>query len=67
MRLLYKSISSKLYPNIGVSSEKLAEVMVEVVIHGGNKTIFENRDIRQQQSMLFPWTKPNVPSCLRYL
>jgi len=54
MRLLYKSISSKLYPNIGVSSEKLAEVMVEVVIHGGNKTIFENRDIRQQQSMLFP-------------
>lgn len=48
-RLLYKPILSKLYPNIGVSSERLAKVMVEVGTRGGNKIIFENQDIRQYQ------------------
>jgi nucleoside-diphosphate-sugar epimerase len=44
MRVLYTPIKF-IYPNIGVSSEKLAATMVEVGMNGG-KTIFENKDIR---------------------
>ncbi len=45
MRLLYKPIKF-IYPNIGVTSEKLAATMVEVCMNGGNKIIYENKDIR---------------------
>lgn len=44
MRVLYKPIKF-IYPNIGVTSEKLALTMVEVGMNGG-KVIFENKDIR---------------------
>jgi nucleoside-diphosphate-sugar epimerase len=44
MRVLYKPIKF-IYPNIGVTSEKLAATMVEVGMNGGN-VIFENKDIR---------------------
>ena len=46
MRFLYKPVLSKIYPNIGISSEKLAKVMVEVGFAGAGPTIFENKDIR---------------------
>jgi len=45
IRILYKPILSKLYPNIGVTSERLAKVMIEVGIEDANKTILENIDI----------------------
>jgi nucleoside-diphosphate-sugar epimerase len=44
MRLLYEPIKF-IYPNIGVTSQKLATAMVEVGMNGG-KVIFENKDIR---------------------
>jgi nucleoside-diphosphate-sugar epimerase len=44
MRLLYKPVKF-IYPNIGVTSQKLATAMVEVGMNGG-KVIFENKDIR---------------------
>jgi hypothetical protein len=44
MRVLYKPIKF-FYPNIGVTSEKLADSMVEVGMHGG-KIIWDNKDIR---------------------
>lgn len=47
MRVLYKPILSKIYPNGGISSEELANVMTEVGIHGGDKIIYENKDIRE--------------------
>jgi nucleoside-diphosphate-sugar epimerase len=46
MRVIYP-FASKLYPNMGVSSEKLAAKMVDVGLNGGKKTIYENRDIRE--------------------
>ena len=46
LRTLYKPLLSKVYPNIGVSSEKLAETMTEVGINGSDNLIFENNDIR---------------------
>ncbi len=46
MRTLYKPISM-IYPNMGVTSTQLANKMIAVGINGGNKTIFENKDIRQ--------------------
>jgi nucleoside-diphosphate-sugar epimerase len=50
MRSLYPIIS-KVYPNIGISSEDLARVMVEKGLEGGGSedggnVIHENRDIR---------------------
>jgi len=45
MRWLYKPLAA-IYPNIGVSSVKLAHKMVHTGLEGGNKTIYENRDIR---------------------
>ena len=50
MRLLYKPILSKIYPNIGISSEDLAEAMVEIGLIGGKKIIYENKDIRQHST-----------------
>ncbi len=46
MRWMYKPVSV-IYPNIGVSSEKLAHKIVHTGLEGGNKTIYENRDIRE--------------------
>lgn len=47
MRSLYKLILSKIYPNIGVTSFHLAQVMVKVALSGADKVIFENRDIKE--------------------
>jgi uncharacterized protein YbjT (DUF2867 family) len=46
-RAIYKPFLSKIYPNIGVSSEQLARAMMIIGFNGGNKIIYENRDIRQ--------------------
>lgn len=46
MRLLYKPLISKIYPNGSVSSKQLADVMVEIGMNGGSKIVYENRDIR---------------------
>ncbi|MFC1608338.1 hypothetical protein ACFL47_10250 [Candidatus Latescibacterota bacterium] len=45
-RWLYKPILSRIYPNIGISSADFARAMVETGFHGGEKTICENKDIR---------------------
>lgn len=45
-RIGYKYIMKFIYPNIGVTSEKLADVMLDVGLNLGNKTIYENKDIR---------------------
>ena len=46
MRILYKPFLKVLYPNIGVTSQKLAQVMFQVGLNGFEKTILENNDIR---------------------
>ncbi len=46
MRMLYKPLLSKVYPNIGVKSKDLARAMVDIGICGGDKVIYENKDIR---------------------
>lgn len=46
MRVLYKPLS-KIYPDIGVSSAKLALKMVDVGLNGGKLTIYNNKDIRE--------------------
>ncbi len=50
MKSLYKPVLSKLYPNIGVTSQHLAQVMVDIGLCGGNKVIYENEDIRAYDS-----------------
>ena len=45
-RYLYKPLSF-IYPNIGITSEKLASKMFELGLKGGNQTILENKDIRK--------------------
>ncbi len=45
MRVLYKPLKF-IYPNSSVTSEKLAYAMVEAGMKGGDKVIYENRDIR---------------------
>ena len=45
MRVLYKPISF-IYPNIGVSSEQLANKMVAISFGTSQQIVFENRDIR---------------------
>jgi len=47
MRFLYKTVLSRLYPAIGVSSEDLARAMVETGLHGGEKSTLEHSDIRR--------------------
>ena len=46
MRLLYKPILSKLGAGLSVSSRELARFMVDTGLTGGEKTIYENRDIK---------------------
>ena len=46
MRVLYKPLSA-IYPGVGVTSIKLATKMVEVGLSGGDRTIYENQDIRK--------------------
>ncbi len=45
LRVLYKPLS-RVFPNIGVTSGKLAGKMVDVGLNGGDKVIYEHRDIR---------------------
>ena len=45
-RVLYP-VLSRIYPNIGMTSEELAHVMVDVGLRGGNQSIYENSDIRR--------------------
>jgi len=44
MRKIYKPLAA-IYPGIGTTSQKLADKMFEVGIHGGNKRIYENKNI----------------------
>lgn len=46
-RVLYKPLLSKVYPNIGLSSEELAKAMVYTGFNGGPQLIYENSDIKQ--------------------
>ena len=46
-RLVYRMGLGKIYPNIGVTSEQLAKVMVSVGFEGKGTMIYENRDIRK--------------------
>lgn len=46
MRVLYRPFLNIVYPNIGVTSEKLADTMVAVGLKGSSLSIFENKDIR---------------------
>lgn len=46
-RFLYRLILSKIYPGMGISSDDLATVMVEISLEGGTKTTYENKDMRQ--------------------
>ena len=45
MRILYK-IFSKIFPDMGVTSEKLAKTMVDIAFLQGEGVIFENKSIR---------------------
>jgi uncharacterized protein YbjT (DUF2867 family) len=44
-RFLYKPLIA-IYPNGGITSEELAKVMTNIGLNGGEKTVYENRDIR---------------------
>jgi uncharacterized protein YbjT (DUF2867 family) len=46
MRILYKPIAA-IYPNIGVTSIQLANKMVSVGLEGGDKIVYENKDLRK--------------------
>lgn len=45
-RMIYKPVS-QIYKNFGVTSEELAEKIVETGLNGGTKTIYFNEDIRK--------------------
>lgn len=45
LRQLYKPLAA-IYPNIGVTSQQLAEKMVHAGLNGAANSIFENKDIR---------------------
>ena len=45
-RLLYKPFLSKVFPNIGLSSEELAKAMIKAGFEGSNQIIYENREIK---------------------
>jgi hypothetical protein len=47
-RPLYKYFFSFIYPNIGVSSLDLANVMIDVAFKENPKEIYENKDIRER-------------------
>jgi uncharacterized protein YbjT (DUF2867 family) len=44
-RFLYKPLIA-IYPNGGITSEELAKVMTNIGLNGGEKIVYENRDIR---------------------
>lgn len=44
MRFLYKPVSV-IYPNIGITSTNLAFKMFKIGMNGGNKNIYENKDL----------------------
>jgi nucleoside-diphosphate-sugar epimerase len=46
MRVLYNFGLRQIYPNIGVTSEELANVMYNIAMKGGDKMIYGNRDIQ---------------------
>jgi nucleoside-diphosphate-sugar epimerase len=46
MRRIYKPVS-KIYPNLGLTSTQLAATMVNVGLKGGDKVIYENKNIRE--------------------
>ena len=46
MRKLYKFISI-IYPNIGLTSNQLVSKMIDVAFKGGDKNIYENKDIKE--------------------
>ncbi len=46
MRSLYP-VLGKLFSNMGVTSEDLSRVMVDVGLNGGEQDIYENKDIRE--------------------
>jgi nucleoside-diphosphate-sugar epimerase len=45
LRILYP-VLSKVYSNIGITSTKLAEKMVDIGMNGGDRVIYENKFIR---------------------
>jgi nucleoside-diphosphate-sugar epimerase len=45
-RIIYKPVKF-IYPNIGLTSTKLAQVMVQVGFNGSQKTFFENNEMRK--------------------
>jgi nucleoside-diphosphate-sugar epimerase len=47
MRVLYKPLLSKVFPNNVITSEKVANTMVAVGLNGASNVIFENKDIRR--------------------
>lgn len=47
MRLLYKPVA-KIYPNIGISSNKLGSEMLNTALNCDKKMIYENKDIRER-------------------
>ena len=49
MRWLYKNLLSKVSPEVGVTSERLADVMIDVGFNGSSMVTFENKDIRNLQ------------------
>ena len=46
-RVLYKPLLSRLFPNIGLTSEQLAQAIVNIGFNSGDKVIYENREIKQ--------------------
>ncbi len=46
MRVLYKPFLRYLFPNFVITSEQLTNTMIETGIKGANRTIFENKDIK---------------------
>lgn len=46
-RVLYKPLLSKIYPNVGLSSEQLAKAMINIGFNGGDSMIYENKQIKQ--------------------
>ncbi len=45
-RILYKPLLSKVYPNIGLSSQELADAMVKRAFTVADKQIYENKEIK---------------------
>ncbi len=46
-RALWKPILSKLFPGLGLTSEQLAKAIVNIGFNGGDKTIYENNEIKR--------------------